>query len=241
MMSNKKIFIPGFFTSLNLFAGFLSVIQAVEHDYTTAAWLIVVAVLCDGLDGKLARATHSESFFGFQMDSLADVIASGLAPALLVHLGMFQEATGCGIVIGFLYLFAGATRLARHNSIHRISKVQEYEGLPVPVCGMTVASFWIFLEEFHLRIHPIQWMVLLSVLSVLMVSRVPYRWPKIRFHGSSTRILVSVLFLIVSIAMIVFTAKVLFVVMVFYIIILLMNSAFHGFVRKGSFHKMKVS
>jgi CDP-diacylglycerol--serine O-phosphatidyltransferase len=224
MTESTRKFIPGFFTSLNLFAGFLSVIQSMGQDFLTAAWLIVVAVLCDGLDGKFARATGSESYFGSQMDSLADVVASGLAPAVLVQMAMFEEMAGLGLVMSFIYLFAAATRLARHNSLHQDLKIIEYEGLPVPVCGMTVASFWIFLEEFGWRIPPVQWMVLLSVFSVLMVSRVPYRWPKIFLHGSTKRIFVSVVFLLVSLAMIVYTAKVLFVIMALYIIILSTNS-----------------
>ena len=85
MIQNKYITVPNLFTTLNLFCGFLAVILILSDHLVYASWLIFAATVLDGLDGKIARASNNGSSFGLQMDSLSDLISSGMAPALLVY------------------------------------------------------------------------------------------------------------------------------------------------------------
>ena len=178
-MKNKSVYIPSFLTLLNFFFGFLSVLQAMKGTLHTAAWFIILAVLCDSMDGKVARFTRSESCFGFELDSLADVISFGIAPVVLVYTFSLYKLGYLGIGIGFFYIVAGAYRLARFNVINIGNRNEGYIGLPIPVAGTAIAALWIFNHaEYFLR-NPVFCSIFLSLLSVLMISTIPYDWPKI--------------------------------------------------------------
>ena len=83
--------LPSLFTCLNLFFGFAAIIRIADKDFITAAWFIIIAVLCDGMDGKLARWTGAGSIYGFEMDSLADLVSFGVAPAFLIYTSSLMD------------------------------------------------------------------------------------------------------------------------------------------------------
>jgi len=156
-------------------------VMTMEGNLLAAAWFIILAVLCDGMDGKLARWTGSESPFGFELDSLADLISTGIAPGLLVYKAGFFHIKIIGFVICFLYIVAGGYRLARFNVIQAGDRSRGYTGLPIPIAGMTVASFWIFRDHLGSAGNGEWWAALLMFLSILMVSTVHYDWPRLIF------------------------------------------------------------
>jgi len=215
---DKVFHLPGLFTMLNLFCGFLSIIKSIEGSLDPAAWFIILAVLCDGMDGKLARWTNSESAFGFELDSMADLVSACLAPALLLFQGIFFHFGFLGMVFCFMFVFAGAYRLARFNVRQSGKRQGGYTGLPVPVAALTIVSFWIFHARKEYLVLNTFWPVILMVLILLMVSLVPYDWPDIQFRGPWYRKIVSGVILLFVILMAIFPHWILFPLFVFYIV-----------------------
>lgn len=155
-MSNKKIpgnlpknaiyILPNLFTTASLMTGFSSILLALEGRYGIASILIFVSMILDGLDGRVARWTNTQSSFGEQYDSLADVIAFGAAPAILVYMWSFQglgevsKVIGIGWFASFVYLACAALRLARFNvQIGSVDK-NYFVGLPSPTAAAIVAG-----------------------------------------------------------------------------------------------------
>ncbi|MCA9771978.1 MAG: CDP-alcohol phosphatidyltransferase family protein, partial [Myxococcales bacterium] len=113
---HRGIFLlPNLITSASLFAGFYSVIMSVQGHFERAAWAIIVAAICDALDGRVARMTHTTSKFGVQYDSLSDLSSFGIAPSVMVYLWALQYYGRWGWAAAFVYLVCGALRLARFN------------------------------------------------------------------------------------------------------------------------------
>lgn len=155
-MSNKKIpanlsknaiyILPNLFTTASLMTGFSSILLALEGRFATASILIFVSMILDGLDGRVARWTNTQSSFGEQYDSLADMIAFGAAPAILVYMWSFQglgevsKVLGIGWFASFVYLACAALRLARFNvQIGSVDK-NYFVGLPSPSAAAIVAG-----------------------------------------------------------------------------------------------------
>lgn len=183
-MNNKKSVIPNLFTSLNIFCGFLSVVSIIEGKIVTACWLISLAAVFDLLDGQFARLTKTSSSFGFEFDSLADVVSFGIAPAVLLYKSYFYNMGILGIIISFFPLLFGGVRLARFNATYGNKEKTKFVGLPIPHSAMNSASFIIFnyyfWNEFYLsRIIIPQ----LLFVCILMVSTVEYyTLPKVSFR-----------------------------------------------------------
>lgn len=130
-------------TTGNLFCGFVSIVAAIEGYGVLAAWLIICAALLDAFDGKIARFMNSQSAFGLQFDSLADLVSFGAAPGVLVYLLAFRENGVLGVLVSFTPLIFSAIRLARFNITER-GEDSDYEGLTAPLQGCLIASFVIF-------------------------------------------------------------------------------------------------
>ncbi|MCX5894523.1 MAG: phosphatidylcholine/phosphatidylserine synthase, partial [Proteobacteria bacterium] len=112
----KGIYVlPSFLTSLSLLAGFYSIIATLNGDFIKAAWAILVSGIFDGLDGRVARITHSTTRFGVEYDSLSDLVAFGVAPGVLVYWWALKPLGRWGWLAAFLYVACGAIRLARFN------------------------------------------------------------------------------------------------------------------------------
>jgi CDP-diacylglycerol--serine O-phosphatidyltransferase len=176
----RKIYIlPSLFTSANAFCGFLSIILIFEGRYPQAAIFILIAILTDSLDGKLARLTKTTSKFGIEFDSLADLTSFGIAPALLAYKGMALAGTKGlnepGWIITFLFFICGALRLARFNIQPQEKGEGNFTGLPIPAAAGVIASSILLETKYQTGIiSNSSLMVIMLVLSCLMVSNIPY-------------------------------------------------------------------
>lgn len=168
--------LPNLLTTGNLFCGFYSIVAAVNHDFRTAAIAILFACLFDILDGKVARLTGSDSRFGVEYDSLADLVAFGVAPALLVYLWALKPFGRLGWGAAFLFVACGALRLARFNVQADSAPKKHFVGLPIPGAALMVATTVLFFYRMG-GSGPTKHFLLLAmayVLGFLMVSNIPY-------------------------------------------------------------------
>lgn len=177
-MPRKSTYIlPNLVTSGSLFSGFVAIIMASEGAWQTAAIAIFVSLLLDGLDGKVARLTKSTSNFGVEYDSLADVVAFGVAPAFLAYHFVLSDFGRLGWVAGFLYVCCGALRLARFNVQVGSTDPRYFVGLPIPAAASTLAATILAMDFFGIGSGKMAtgMLILVYVLSFLMVSNLPYR------------------------------------------------------------------
>ena len=210
--ASRIYFLPNLMTAGNLFCGFVAVIKCIQarlitdageyaqlHQglvalelYTQAVWFILLAVVFDSLDGRLARMGGRTSLFGAEFDSLADVVSFGMAPALMVFFLIlapreeYQWFRELGWLIAFIYLLCGAVRLARFNVItnpllHRqeAESHKDFVGLPIPAAAGTVASLVLLLvnlakNDRELRQLTVALPLLLILVAFLMVSTIRY-------------------------------------------------------------------
>ena len=136
--------LPNLFTTAALFAGFYAVVQALDGQFQTAAVAIFAAIVLDGLDGRIARLTHTQSEFGAQYDSLADMVSFGVAPAVLSYTWALQPLGKIGWIVAFLYCAGAALRLARFNTNLGVIDKRYFQGLPSPAAAALVAGFaWV--------------------------------------------------------------------------------------------------
>jgi CDP-diacylglycerol--serine O-phosphatidyltransferase len=176
----KTYILPSLFTSANAFCGFLSIILSIEGRYREAAIFILVAIVADSLDGKIARLTKTISRFGIEFDSLADLTSFGIAPAVLAYRSMtFVGATSLnepGWIIAFLFFICGALRLARFNIQPQEKSEGNFTGLPIPAAAGVIASSLLLVgTKPHIGLtHNLVLMAMMMVLSYLMVSNIPY-------------------------------------------------------------------
>jgi CDP-diacylglycerol--serine O-phosphatidyltransferase len=179
--------VPNLFTTGGLFAGFYSIICTLNHQYRMAAIMILVAQLCDMLDGRIARLTRSSSSFGVQYDSLADLVAFGVAPGILVYTWALKQQWGrWGWLAATLYVTCGALRLARFNvQIDTVEK-RHFVGLPIPAAALVIASTVLLYHYLGFQGDPNKHVTMLLVIFMvagLMVSEVRYfSFKEIRLH-----------------------------------------------------------
>jgi CDP-diacylglycerol---serine O-phosphatidyltransferase len=195
----KTLFLlPNMITLTSIYCGFDSIRRSAtaqsQEDFYRAALLIVFAMFFDTLDGRVARATKTQSAFGLQIDSLADVVSFGVAPSLLVYQWQLQRLGTLGLVISFLFTAAGAVRLARFNVLSmgdggKPSKPSKYiVGLPIPgAAGVLVAIVLASHSAGGIMGEPAYAVPMLGVtlaLSVFMVSTIRFRsFKEIRFNA----------------------------------------------------------
>jgi CDP-diacylglycerol--serine O-phosphatidyltransferase len=167
--------LPSLFTLANLFCGWACVVHAMRGEFATAAPFIGVAVVLDMLDGRIARMTGTTSDFGVQLDSLADLISFGMAPAVLAFQWGLEPLGRMGWAVGFVYLTAAALRLARFN-IQTNTDKRYFIGLPSPAAAGLVAAT-IFYFPGGLAAKPMAWlgMVMLTIPALLMVSTIRFQ------------------------------------------------------------------
>jgi CDP-diacylglycerol---serine O-phosphatidyltransferase len=167
--------IPSLFTTGNVFCGFYSFIAALNENYNLAAWAIILAIIFDVLDGRIARMTKTTSAFGMQYDSLADVISFGMAPAFLCYSWILKPFDRVGWMAAFLFLLCAALRLARFNSTKPDIQGQYFIGLPTPAAAAVIASIIIAFEGmFGTRVHPGFMVAVVYSLAFFMVSNIKY-------------------------------------------------------------------
>ncbi len=228
--------VPNLFTTMNMFSGFLSIINASQGEYNRAAWFIVTAAVFDALDGLVARLTKSSSELGVELDSLSDIVSFGAAPSFLIYSAYLHQFETIGIIISSLLMIAGGFRLARFN-IQLVGFDKDYfKGLPIPASALTISSFLItyykeptgFEKPYSNYIIP-----LIIVLSILMVTRIKYdtlpkfSFPEIKkkpFHFT---------FVIIAVALLIITkGQALFYIFVFIILFGIFRHIFIRYFKK---------
>lgn len=172
--------VPSFFTLMNLLSGFVAIIQIHEGRLDYGAWFIILAGLCDALDGLMARLANATSALGIELDSLADIVSFGIAPGFLLYNFAFHQMSIGGIIISALPPICGAIRLARFNIETSDIALDHFKGLPIPAqAGMIVAFYLTFhndLNLFSFFQYGVNNVVIpmVIILSGLMVSTVPF-------------------------------------------------------------------
>jgi CDP-diacylglycerol--serine O-phosphatidyltransferase len=171
--------LPNLLTTASLFSGFFSIVSAINGNFIASGMALFAAQMLDGLDGRVARLTNSQSLFGAQYDSLCDVISFGLAPAIIVFLWGLDSLGQTGWVFSFFYVAAAALRLARFNT-YIGSEDSYFKGLPSPVAsGMVVYYVWA-MSSYGIQgdevgnLLVIITAILTGCVSLLMVVNVPY-------------------------------------------------------------------
>jgi CDP-diacylglycerol--serine O-phosphatidyltransferase len=173
---SKSIFLlPSLMTLSSMFAGFYGIIAAMSGHYVHTAVAIFIARVFDGLDGRLARLTNTQTEFGAQLDSIADMVSFGLAPAVLIYIFSLMKWGKVGWLIAFLYAACTGLRLAKFNIAP--SDKSYFYGLSTPAAAGVVASFVWVVVQYQLSYFWIHYIVLFMTiaLSLLKVSSIPYR------------------------------------------------------------------
>lgn len=147
MKINPLYVLPNAFTAGSMFLAIISLIWASQESFVWACWAIVASSVLDGLDGRVARLTGTSSKFGVEFDSLADVVAFGVAPAMLVYFYLGQYYGRLGVIVCALFAIFGAIRLARFN-ITTSSEPNSFIGLPIPAAAIFLVS-WILLNQTY--------------------------------------------------------------------------------------------
>ncbi len=175
--------LPNLFTTANLFAGFFSIITAINGNFYVAAATVFVAMVLDSLDGRVARLTNTQSAFGAEYDSLSDMVAFGLAPAVLAYEWVLSELGNVGLTVAFIYVACAALRLARFNT--QIGKVDKrwFIGLASPAAAGVVAG-WVWavwaLDDAGIRgvdlplVLVMLFALMVAAAGLLMVSNIKY-------------------------------------------------------------------
>jgi CDP-diacylglycerol--serine O-phosphatidyltransferase len=193
--------LPNLFTVASLFSGFYGIVQAMNGRFETAAMAIFVSMVLDGLDGRVARLTHTQSAFGAELDSLADMVSFGVAPALVVYVWALQDFAGMqtvswlgpwlttklGWISAFIYCACAALRLARFNTTLDIADKRFFQGLPSPAAACLVAGLVWALNEYQIRGQDVKWLAwgLTAFAGLTMVSNLKfYSGKDINLRGS---------------------------------------------------------
>jgi len=209
--------LPNLFTTAALFAGFYSIVAAMKGYFDIAAIAVFVAMVADGLDGRVARMTNTQTAFGAEYDSLADMVAFAVAPALIIYSWSLSSLGKIGWLVAFLYTAATALRLARFNT--QLDQDKSYfQGLPSPSAAAVIASMvWLggYYDVTGLLIA-IPAAVITLFVAGLMVSKVRYySFKKIDFKGKVPFfVIVSIVLLLAAIA--VDPPEMLFIIFSFY-------------------------
>lgn len=178
--------LPSLMTLGNLACGFFAIVSVYNDEYLLAAWAILGALVFDWLDGAIARVTGGSGDFGIELDSLADVVSFGVAPALLAYVFALKSYGWKGGLVPFAFAACGMLRLARFNVQTRQIDRRYFVGLPIPAAAAVIASFVLFMRDssaFTLferevvskEVTSAGVLVLVGLLSFLMVSRLRYR------------------------------------------------------------------
>jgi len=140
--------LPNLFTTAALFAGFFAIVQAMNQRFEVSAVAIFLAMVFDGLDGRVARLTHTQSAFGAEYDSLSDMVSFGVAPALVAYEWALKGLGKLGWIAAFIYCAGAALRLARFNTNIDVVDKRYFQGLPSPAAAALVAGLvWVMIDN----------------------------------------------------------------------------------------------
>jgi len=169
--------LPNLLTTVSLFTAFYSIVSAMSHHFEKAVIAIFLGMITDGLDGRVARMTHTQTAFGAEYDSLSDMVTFGVAPALLSYNWTLHYLGKPGWLLAFVYTAAVALRLARFNTQLGVANKRYFQGLACPsAAGVIVSLVWTS-QKYYLNIlsvFPIIFGVIIFLVSFLMVSNIRY-------------------------------------------------------------------
>ncbi|HMM75485.1 MAG TPA: CDP-diacylglycerol--serine O-phosphatidyltransferase [Gammaproteobacteria bacterium] len=178
MLRGRGIYLlPNLFTTAALFAGFYAMMSSIHHHFQAAAIGILAAIVLDGMDGRIARMTNTQSDFGAEYDSLADMVSFGVAPAVLAYEWMLHDIGKFGFLVAFVYVSAAALRLARFNVQKTVQDKRYFKGLPSPSAAALVATTIWFAHDYQLHGEVLAVVLTLAVTAcaaLLMVSNIRY-------------------------------------------------------------------
>ena len=168
--------LPNLLTTAALFSGFYAIVQAMNTRFEHAAVAIFVAMVLDGLDGRVARMTHTQSAFGAEYDSLSDMVSFGVAPALVVYEWALKGMGKLGWVAAFVYCAGAALRLARFNTNINVVDKRFFQGLPSPAAAALVAGMVWIAHDNGISAETLRWyaFVLTLFAGCTMVSNLPF-------------------------------------------------------------------
>ncbi|VAV84393.1 CDP-diacylglycerol--serine O-phosphatidyltransferase @ Archaetidylserine synthase [hydrothermal vent metagenome] len=175
-MKKGVYLLPNLLTSASLFGGFYSIVAALDGRYEVAAIAILISAVLDGLDGRIARLTGTTSRFGMEYDSLADLVAFGLAPGFLIFVWAVRPFGRYGWLAAFLYVVCGALRLARYNVEAPSVGSKRFNGLPIPAAAAFIAAtvlLFHYIGQAQIPKH-IAIPVIVYCLAFLMISNVKF-------------------------------------------------------------------
>jgi len=170
--------LPNLFTTAALFAGFYAIVQAMNNRFEVAAIAIFIAMVLDGLDGRVARLTRTQSEFGAEYDSLSDMVSFGAAPALVMYEWALKDLGKLGWAAAFVYCVGAALRLARFNTNIEVVDKRFFQGLPSPAAAALIAGFlWLAIDnKIPVGEYGMPWVAACLTLyaGITMVSNVPF-------------------------------------------------------------------
>jgi len=176
-LKRRGIYIlPNLFTTAALFAGFFAIVQAIQGDFERAAMAIFIAMVLDGLDGRVARLTHTQSAFGAEYDSLSDMVSFGVAPALVMYEWALHDMGRLGWIAAFIYCAGAALRLARFNTTLEVMDKRFFQGMPSPAAAALVSGLvWVMIVS-GIPGSEVRWLAcgLTIFAGVTMVSNIRY-------------------------------------------------------------------
>ncbi len=205
-VKSKSIYVlPNAFTAAALFAAFYGIIAAMNADFLSAAIAVFFSMLFDGMDGRVARLTHTQSEFGVQMDSLADAVSFGIAPGLIVYEYTLKGLGKLGWAIAFVYALCALLRLARFNCNVGVVSKNYFQGLPSPAAAALVCGFvWLCVEghipDFAKEFIPQIAAVVTLYAGLTMVSNAPF------FSGKSYAVVKTIPFWVIVLGAVLFLA-----------------------------------
>ena len=210
--------LPNAFTTAALFCGFYAIVMAMNQKFEHASWAIFIAMILDGLDGRVARLTNTQSEFGAQYDSLSDMVSFGAAPALVIYEWSLRGLGKLGWIAAFVYCAGAALRLARFNTNIEVVDKRFFQGVPSPAAAGIVAGYILMMNDLRVsgvELDWVSWAIALFA-GLTMVTNIPfYSFKDVNFRKSVPFIavfLIALVFALVSID----PPKVLFPIFVVY-------------------------
>ena len=195
--------LPNAFTTGALFCGFYAIVMAMNQRFEHACWAVFIAMVLDGLDGRIARLTNTQSEFGAQYDSLSDMVSFGAAPALVIYEWSLRGLGKLGWIAAFIYCAGAALRLARFNTNIEVVDKRFFQGLPSPAAAALVIGFIMMMIDPDISVIPrkvewVSWCITVFA-GLTMVSNVPfYSFKDINFRKSVPFIAVFLIALVLA-------------------------------------------
>ena len=196
--------LPNLFTTAALFAGFYAIVQAMNGHFEHSAIAIFIAMVMDGLDGRVARMTRTQSAFGAEYDSLSDMVSFGVAPALVIYVWALKGMGKLGWIAAFIYCVGAALRLARFNTQLEVADKRYFQGLPSPAAAALLAGLvWVFHSVYQIDASVVPWVAWTALATTIfagltMVSNIKY------YSGKNINLRKSVPFVVVLLIVLAF-------------------------------------